>query len=50
VWDGNSDVDVVERALAILDEETRGWVTRRVKPEPEAPATPALDEQDRGDT
>jgi hypothetical protein len=49
VGDRNSDVGIVERALAILEEETRAWVTRPLNPEPVAPATSAPDEHDRGD-
>lgn len=46
--DRNSDVDIVERALAVLEEETRGWVNRPPIPEPAA-APSAPDEHDRGD-
>jgi hypothetical protein len=49
VVDRNFDVDVVERALAILDEETRSWGTQPPGPEPGAPAALALDEQGPGD-
>jgi hypothetical protein len=49
VWDRSSDVDVVELALAILDEETRAWVTRPARRDA-APAPSVPDEQEGGDT
>jgi hypothetical protein len=40
--DHNDDVDIVERALAILDEEARSWVSRQRglgdPPDPNSPS------------
>jgi hypothetical protein len=38
------EVDVVERALAILEEESSSWVTRQAAAQSAAEAGPASDE------
>lgn len=50
MWDRGSDIDIVERALAILEEEASAWVTRPVKPASATPATSESDELHRDDT